>query len=221
MTYCLPYRGPWTFAPEARPGLAGLMFVSDERVLPVGFAVAASRLGELARGRRLDGLSERVYNGGVEYLLRVGPAGAVPGTSRLVRVRFAVPVDRDGMMTVALRWEATGVTGGLFPALDADIRLTIDGEDQSRVTLTGSYRPPLGAVGEGLDRLLLRTVATATIRALLTRIATALEGAPPKPESWTRHGSPAWNPSPHPANGGTCAVFRPGRRRGPVHGRSA
>jgi hypothetical protein len=46
------------------------------------------------------------------------------------------------------------------------------------VTLTGSYRPPLGSLGEGLDRLLLRTVATATIRTLLTRIATALEGAP-------------------------------------------
>jgi hypothetical protein len=174
------------------------MFVSDERVLPVGFAIAASRLGELARGRLLDGLSERVYHGGVEYLLRVGPAGAVPGTSRLVRVRFAAPVDRDGMMTVALRWEATGVTGGLFPALDADIRLTSDGEDQVRVTLTGSYRPPLGSLGEGLDRLLLRTVATATIRTLLTRIATALEGAPAAAGELDLTWPPSLGPEPAP-----------------------
>ncbi len=166
------------------------MFVSDERVLPVSFATASSRLAELARGGLLDGVSERVYHDGVEYLLRVGPAGAVPGASRLVRVRFADPVFRDDAMTVALRWEATGVTGGLFPALDADIRLTHDGEHGTRVTLTGSYRPPLGTLGAGLDRLVLRTVATATISSLLARIAATLAGAP------AEAGEPAvpWDP---------------------------
>lgn len=154
------------------------MFVSEDSVLSVSFAVASSRLAELARGRLLDGMSERVYQGGMQYLLRVGPTGAVPGASRLVRVRFADPVYRDQSMTVALRWEATGVTGGLFPALDADIQLADEGEQRARVTLTGSYRPPLGALGDQLDRLLLRGVATATIKALLTRVAAALEGVP-------------------------------------------
>ncbi len=42
------------------------IFVSDER-----------GLAELARGGLLDGVSKRVYRGGVEYLLRVSPAGAV------------------------------------------------------------------------------------------------------------------------------------------------
>ena len=37
-------------------------------------------------------------------------------------------------MTVGLRWEATGVTGGLFPALDADIR--INAEERESVTVT-------------------------------------------------------------------------------------
>jgi hypothetical protein len=152
------------------------MFVSDERVLPVSFDDAAARLARLARRGWLRGVSEDVYQGGVEYLLRVGPLGAVPGTSRLVRVRFAEPVLRPSMMTVGLRWEATGVTGGLFPALDADIRLVDDDDDKVRVTLTGSYRPPFGTLGVELDRLLLRSVATATIKALLTQIAAALEG---------------------------------------------
>lgn len=154
------------------------MFVTDDRLLPVSFAVASARLEELARGRHLDGLSERVFRGGVEYLLRVGPAGAVPGGSRLVRVRFTSPAYRDEVMTLALRWEAAGVTGGLFPALDADIRLSQEGSQQTRVTLTGAYRPPLGMLGVKLDRLVLRTVAAATIRTLLTRIAAALEDAP-------------------------------------------
>lgn len=130
------------------------MFVSDGRAVPASFAVAASRLEELARGRLLDGVSERVYRGGVEYLLRVGPAGAGPGVSRLVRVRFAEPVRHDGAVSVALRWEAAGAACGLFPSLDADIRVSADG-DGSRVTLTGSYRPPLGALGERLDRHVL------------------------------------------------------------------
>jgi hypothetical protein len=129
----------------------------------------------------------------------------VPGVSRLVRVRFTEPVYRDGAMTIGLRWEATGVTGGLFPVLDADIRLSADdgeddcaGEDDGAgeddcagddagvlVTLTGSYRPPLGAPGAALDWLLLRTVAVATLRTLLARVAAALEGAPAAGEQIT------------------------------------
>jgi len=174
------------------------MFVYDDKVLPVSFAVASSRLNELARGRLLDGLSERVYHGGVEYLLRVGPAGAVPGASRLVRVRFASPVYRDQAMTVALRWEATGATGALFPALDADIRISDEGGHRTRVTLTGSSRPPLGALGDRLARLLLRAVATATIRTLLTRIAVALEGAPAEASEPDAPWQPDLGPEPAP-----------------------
>jgi len=174
------------------------MFVSDDKVLPVSFAAASSRLGELARGHLLDGLSERVYHGGMEYLLRVGPAGAVPGASRLVWIRFADPVYRDQAMTVAMRWEATGATGGLFPALDADIRIASEDGYRTRVTLTGSYRPPLGALGGRLDRLLLRAVATATIRTLLIRIAATLEGVPAQASEPATLWLPDLGPEPAP-----------------------
>ncbi len=173
------------------------MFVSDQRVLPVSFDEAASRLAAFAHGGWLRGLSEDVYRGGVEYMLRVGPLGAVPGASRLVRIRFAKPVCRPGTMTVGLRWEATGVTGGLFPALDADIRLTDDDEEGVRVALIGSYRPPLGTLGTELDRLLLRTVATATIKTLLTRIAAALAGTD-QADTMTA----PWQPLPLPEGSG-------------------
>ena len=171
------------------------MFVSEEQVLPVSFDEAAPRLARVARGGWLRGLSERVYEGGVEYLMRVGPLGAVPGASRLVRVRFAEPVLHPGTMSLGLRWEATGVTGALFPALDADIRLT-DDEDKVRVTLTGSYRPPMGPLGSELDRLLLRTVAAATIRTLLTRIAAALESAPAETATEADDMDAPWRPGP-------------------------
>ena len=156
------------------------MFVSQERVLPVSLAAASARLARLSDGWFQDA-SQAVYQDGVAYLMRVGPAGAAPGISRLVRIRLTEPALRVGMTTIGLRWEATGVTGALFPALDADIRLTEDdeaGEDAVRVTLTGSYRPPLGALGDRLDRLILHTVATATLSTLLDRVAAVLESTP-------------------------------------------
>ena len=154
------------------------MFVSEEQTLTGSFAVAPSRLARLAGAGWVRRVSETVYQGGVEYLMRVGPAGMTPGVSRLVRVRYTEPTYVDGVMTVGLRWEATGVTGGLFPALDADIRISVEEDKGVTVTLTGSYRPPLGMLGAELDRLLLRTVATATIRSLLARIAATLGRCP-------------------------------------------
>lgn len=157
------------------------MFVSDERQLAVGFDAAATRLARLGGDGWMRGCSEAVYDGGMEYLMRVGPLGAVPGASKLVRVRIAEPVSRDGTICVGIRWEAAGPGGRLFPALDADIRLSRDGGQGPRLTLTGTYRPPLGTVGGGLDRLVLHAVASATIRALLSAVADALEGRPAPP----------------------------------------
>lgn len=154
----------------------------------------------------MRGLSAAVYAGGVEYLLRVGPIGAVPGASRLVRVRFAEPVSHYGMLSVGLRWEATGVTGGLFPALDADIRLSELQAGGSRVVLTGSYRPPFGSIGAELDRLALGTVASATIKTLLSQVADVLEGNTAVPEEL----SSAWRPE---VSGGPTQPPRPRARR--------
>jgi hypothetical protein len=63
--------------------------------------------------------------------------------------------------------------------LDADLILTPDGDDRSRLKLVGSYRPPLGRAGAVLDIMIMRQVAAATIRSLLERLAaTVVEPAP-------------------------------------------
>lgn len=152
------------------------MFVRSERSVAVDFGLASSRLAGLAGGTGLTEASRALYQGSVEYLLRVGPAAKMPGMSRLVRVRFTEPVCREGSMSVGLRWEATGLTGRLFPALDADISLSDAGAAGTQVTLVGSYRPPFGAAGAELDRLVMRAVANATLRQLLTQVTLALEG---------------------------------------------
>lgn len=157
------------------------MFLSDQRTLPIGLAAARARLANLIHDGRLRGASEGAYQDGLDHLRWAGPFGNSPHLSRLVRVQFVDPVDRAGPVITGMRWEATGATGRLFPALDANITLTPEGEQHTQVTLTGVYRPPFGPLGAGLDRVLLHKVATATIHSLMTRLGAALEGTPPAP----------------------------------------
>jgi carbon monoxide dehydrogenase subunit G len=143
-------------------------------MLGLSFRAAQIRLANLAHGGLLTSASEGAYGDGLAGLIRVGPMGAVPGASKLVDVRFRDLVIRDDTALLTLRWHATGPGGALFPALDADITLTPAGDQATRLTLAGAYRPPLASLGSGLDRAILHRVATATIRSLLSRVAAAL-----------------------------------------------
>ena len=163
------------------------MFASHEVRLDLTFARARARLAVLCHAAGwLSGPSEQAYAEGLAGLIRVGPFGAVLGTSKLVRVQLLEPVPREDMVVLPLRWEASGAAGRLFPVLDADLVLTPAGEGAATLALTGAYRPPLGGLGEVLDRALLNRAAAATVRSLLARLAdsmvageggAALEGA--------------------------------------------
>ncbi len=150
------------------------MFVGDEVRLEVSFVAAQARLANLARGGSLLSASKDAYGEEITGLARVGPLGSAPGLSRLVEVRFRDLAASEDSAGLALRWEATGPGGRLFPALDADLTLRRAGEQATSLTLAGAYRPPLGTLGAGLDRAILRRVAAATIRAFLNRVADAI-----------------------------------------------
>jgi hypothetical protein len=150
------------------------MFVAAELVLDIGFRAAHARLVNLAHKGGLSDVSQAAFRDGLPAVLRVGPFGAVPGASKLVRVRLLDPVYRRDAMTLGLRWEATGFASELFPMLDADISVTPAGERRTRLALIGSYRAPLGGIGSGLDRAVLSLVAVATIHALLRHVADTL-----------------------------------------------
>jgi hypothetical protein len=149
------------------------VFRTFERVLNVPCHVARARLVNLVNGGELHRVSHTAYQKGLKALMRVGPLGDLPGTSKLVEVRFVDPVERDGATTTGLRWEATGATAGLFPVLDANITLAPEG-DRTRLSFAGTYRPPLGRLGAGLDKAIMHRVAAATIRVLLADVAGAL-----------------------------------------------
>jgi hypothetical protein len=172
------------------------MFAADDLMIDAPFQVVSGRLTHLLNHRALHAVCEDAYEGGWELTLRVGPFGGVRGLSRLVRVRTLEPVHRGERMTVALRWEATGATGDLFPVLDAELILSSAGEGRSRLELLGSYRPPWGRAGVVVDKMIMGRVAEATIGSLLDDMVAFLMEPEPgwQVESPAPHVLPLANP---------------------------
>jgi hypothetical protein len=150
------------------------MFTDHAIGLDLDYPVARARFLRLARGDWLDHLSQDAYTDGLVGEVRVGPFGGVPGMSKVIRVSLLDPVPRDDMVLVPLRWEATGRMGRLFPVLDANLIVGTDDQGRAVLRITGSYRPPLNGLGEGLDQAVLHRVAEATLKSLLRRIAAVL-----------------------------------------------
>ena len=128
------------------------MFITQKLIVDAGFAAARAQLTQFVEGGGLTVVSQDAYEGALTGLIRVGPFGDVPGVSKLVQVRLLGPVERGGATTVWLRWEATGMAGSLFPALEADLILAAKSQDKTRVTLNGYYRPPFGRLGAAWTR---------------------------------------------------------------------
>ena len=150
------------------------MFVGAETVVAVAYEVACIRLEDLAGGGWLVGASRDAYGEWGRDLARVGPLGSATGLSRLVDVRFRRVVTHGRSAVLAMRWEAIGPGGGLFPVLDADITLAPYRKSATLLALAGAYRPPLGAIGAVLDRVVLHRVATATVQGFVDCIGNAV-----------------------------------------------
>jgi hypothetical protein len=150
------------------------VFVGHEVALGVSFAVARERLMQLAGSGLLLSTSENAYDLGTAGLARVG----IPGLSKLVRVQARDLAVTQESVGLAIRWEATGPAGELFPVLDADMRLIRTDERTAVLTMSGVYRPPLGALGQALDRAILHLVAAATIRDFVAQVAARIAGQP-------------------------------------------
>lgn len=172
------------------------MFNAQHQLLELSLDVAQTRLVSQASRDGLSRASQHAYQGGLDIVIRVGPLGEIRGVSKLVRVSFVDPVYHENAMTLGLRWEATGVAGGLFPVLDGNLTLTRVDADATRLALIASYRPPFGNLGAGLDRAILGKVAEATIKMLLHSIASAIVS--PEAASEARPSSAAVSPARRP-----------------------
>jgi hypothetical protein len=167
--------------------LTTTVFVGAEAVVDAGFDAARAGLVRAVSGEWLANASADAYGEWSKSLARVGPRGAGWGMSRLVEVRFRELVTKGNSVVLSVRWEAVGSGGGLFPVLDADITLTPYGSVASLLALSGAYRPPLGALGATLDRVVLHHVAEASIQGFVNRLGEAVVELAAEPEA--RRGS--------------------------------
>ena len=174
------------------------MFIGAEVRLGLGFSAAQARLANLARGRLLHHASDTAFRDLGTGLARVGPLGASAGVSKLVLVRFSDLAVHEDFAVGAMRWEATGPGGVLFPALDADIKLTRAGDEATILAVCGVYRPPLGGLGAGLDRVVMHRLAQATIRTFTHRIGTAITDPAVSPSAADTGLLPDFPPWPDP-----------------------
>jgi hypothetical protein len=81
------------------------------------------------------------------------------------------------MTSLPLTWEPVGLEG-LLPRLDATIEVGPLGEGRTQLAISARYRPPMGVVGQAVDRVLLHRVAEATVKDFLDRLGRAITDQP-------------------------------------------
>jgi hypothetical protein len=160
------------------------MFVRAAMRLGVGSAAAQPALARLAASSLLFSVCEAAYRKEVTTLSAGGSADAGRVPSRLAAVHAREQTGPGDTAGLALRWEAIGPDGELFPALDADLTLTPDGDHAVVLTLAGVYRPPPGS-GGGPDQASWRRAADTAVQAFLGLIAEAVAATVPGPDNGT------------------------------------
>ncbi len=147
------------------------MLVQHEVGLALPIDVVEQAL--IDRLEAIEGMGEVVYREGEELRSKVGPETQL---AKEVAITFGQPrISRSGL-AIPVSWRATGARS-LFPRLDGELEATRTGADQVSLSIRASYDPPLGWVGDALDRLLLERVARMTIEKWLDRVAESLQSA--------------------------------------------
>jgi hypothetical protein len=143
------------------------MFVHYET--EVHLPMAAVERGLETLRSQLVTMADVAYREGEELRTRVGP-GAV---AKEVRLDIGTPeIHRSGLI-YPVKWSAVG-SEVLFPRLTAELIVSHDGPDRTRINMDGTYQPPLGQLGKVVDRVLLRRVAESTVKAWIDRLAESL-----------------------------------------------
>jgi len=90
-----------------------------------------------------------------------------------VNVQFGEPVKLSTWAVVPISWQPT-FGRKLLPAMNGKVDVAPAGKDETRLTVSGMYEPPLGKLGEQLDEALMHRVAEGTVRELAEQIASKL-----------------------------------------------
>lgn len=145
------------------------MFVHYYTHVPVAMDDVEARLDEVRV--HLEDMADAAYRDGEDLCARVGPSEV--GFAKRVHLDIGMPELRRIGLVYPLTWTASGAKA-LFPKLTANLVLSHVGRERTKLTLEGTYEPPLGPIGRAVDRVLLRNVAEATVQDWVDRIAVSI-----------------------------------------------
>ncbi len=111
---------------------------------------------------------------GQKNVSRIGLHVAGVPVRKKVEVEVGDPVRTSTWTVVPLTWKAT-FPEKLFPTMTGKIEVAPSSKDETRLTVSGMYEPPLGKIGEQLDEALMHNVAEGTVRELAESIAQQLQ----------------------------------------------
>lgn len=151
----------------------GRMFIRYYLDLPMPFAEVEARLLQNP-GSWVPGIAEGAESRGERLLAEVGfPTNSERRVAKSVEIELGTPYRIPAKAVLPLTWKATWAEG-LFPVLEADLEIAALGAERTQLSISGRYRPPLGAIGRALDRALLHRVAEATIKDFLDGVGATL-----------------------------------------------
>ena len=149
----------------------GRLFVRDEIAIAAPFDVASDLLHQHLHDLRTH--VDRALDHGERIRATLGLGGDSLTISKTVAIEIGHPSELSDRLLVPIRWEATGPSS-LFPTMEADLVLRDVPGAGSVLVLRGRYSPPMGTVGDVIDRLLLHRVAQATVHQFVEETAKAL-----------------------------------------------
>lgn len=112
---------------------------------------------------------------GRTHLARVGlNVGRLPIYKHVrLRVGASTATLRPDSVMLPVSWEAVGGPP-IFPRMEGTLHVEPSRNGGSRLTLNATYEPPLGKLGELIDRALMHRIAQATMSDFVDRLAAAL-----------------------------------------------
>ena len=145
------------------------MFVQYFTHVPLPVSDVEHRLDSVRNN--LSQMADVAYREGEQLRAKVGPWDG--GFAKEVSLEMGVAEIHTFGLVYPMTWTASGA-GILFPELKADLMLAHVGPDSTRLTVQGTYKPPLGVVGKVADRAVLGRYADATVRKWLDELAEQL-----------------------------------------------
>ena len=109
----------------------------------------------------------------MKLLSDLGVSVASHRFAKKIQVEVSEPRHFTGATLLSLRWQSASASG-LFPTLDGQLEIAPIGPASTQLGLSGSYEPPLGALGRVADRALMHRVAELTVKDFLDRIGERL-----------------------------------------------